>query len=155
MKNTLALACITLAAFISDANAQCAIPEPLCIQSYWPASNGGYGLGPWLPVSGFASTSDMTSLRARVDAAFTAFGQVQQQADTALEVATIAAAMRDAIPNHGDRFALRVNAAAMDGRMAGSIGASMNISDSTRLSINYGRGATQNIISGGMNFSFK
>lgn len=70
------------------------------------------------------------------------------------EVGAIAAAMRDAIPNAGDRFAVRLNMAGFENYAAGAVGVSMNVTDSLRLSLNYGRSSTQNIVSGGLNMSF-
>src|SRR5689334_8153320 len=43
----------------------------------------------------------------------------------ALEIGAIAAAMRDAIPNPGDRFAIRLNAAGFNGYAGGSFGVSV------------------------------
>jgi hypothetical protein len=78
------------------------------------------------------------------------------EVNRALEVGAIAASMRDAIPNSGDRFALRLNVAGFgEGGVGGSVGASMNVTDRMRFSVNYGRGATQNVVSGGMNLSFR
>ena len=72
----------------------------------------------------------------------------------AYDVAAVAGAMKDAIPNPGDRFAIRLNAAAIDGYAAGAIGVGVNLTDSARLALNYGRGRTQNMVSGGFNLSF-
>jgi hypothetical protein len=72
----------------------------------------------------------------------------------AYQVATVAAAMKDAIPNDGDRFALRMNMASWNGTAAGGISFSANITNSTRLSLDYGRGENVNMFSGGVNFSF-
>lgn len=80
---------------------------------------------------------------------------VGARASRAIEVAATAAAMRDAIPNAGDRWALRFNMAGVDGYVAGAVGMSVNISDRARISVNYGRSESQNVISGGLNLSFR
>ena len=73
----------------------------------------------------------------------------------ALETSTIAAAMADAIPNKGDRFAVRLNAAGSDGNRAGAISVGYNVNDFARLHLNYGQGRTQSLVSGGLNLSFR
>lgn len=70
------------------------------------------------------------------------------------QIAVISAAMKDAVPNDGDRFALRTNVASWNGQFAGSISFAANVSDHVRLSVDYGRGQNQNMFSGGVNFSF-
>jgi len=70
------------------------------------------------------------------------------------ELAVVAAAMKDAIPNNGDRYAFRMNMAARDGNAAGSVSFSANVSNSLRLSVDYGQGQNQSMLSGGLNFSF-
>jgi hypothetical protein len=123
---------------------------------------GSLGIG--VPLNYFATASSVNALSARLDAAIGAFdpagintqlAAINDRISIAYEVATIAASMRDAIPNPGDRFAIRINAAAMDGYAAGSLGVGVSLTDSTRLSINYGRGRTQNVMSGGLNISFR
>lgn len=96
-------------------------------------------------VNQFVSASDFNS---RFDA-------MNGQISRAFELTAVAAALKDAIPNPGDRFAIRVNAAAFSGQAAGAIGFSYNLTDSARVSVNYGQGRSQGIISGGMNFSFR
>jgi hypothetical protein len=66
-----------------------------------------------------------------------------------------AAALKDAIPNYGDRFAVRLNAAAFNGEFAGALGIGLNVSDNARLNLNYGQGRSQSIVSGGLNLSFR
>ena len=83
------------------------------------------------------------------------FNAVSGQISQAFELTAIAAALKDAIPNPGDRFAIRINAAAFSGQAAGAIGFSYNLTDSARVSVNYGQGRSQGIINGGMNFSFR
>jgi hypothetical protein len=70
------------------------------------------------------------------------------------QIAVISAAMKDAVPNDGDRFALRMNMATWNGQAAGSMSFSANITDKVRFSVDYGRGQNQNMFSGGVNFSF-
>jgi len=115
-----------------------------------------------IPLNFFATTETVSANGARIDAAFAAVATLNTQVanlnrevSRSLEIGAIAASMRDAIPNAGDRFAIRLNAAAIDGYAGGSLGVSMNVTDSVRLSANYGRGATQNVVSGGLNISFR
>jgi hypothetical protein len=75
------------------------------------------------------------------------------QVSKALEASAIAASMGDAIPNAGDRFAVRMNVAGFSGQVGGSLGISYNVSNNARLSINYGQGATTSVVSGGVTFS--
>ena len=71
------------------------------------------------------------------------------------EISAIAAAMQDAVPNPGDRFAIRLNVATTEEDFAGAIGLGVNLTDRARFSFNYGRGETQNVFSGGLNLSFR
>jgi hypothetical protein len=63
------------------------------------------------------------------------------------------AAIQDAIPNSGDRFAIRFNAAGFSGYLGGAVGISANLSKTMRLSLNYGRSRKANVFNGGLNFS--
>ncbi len=99
-----------------------------------------------------AVNARVDALNARLDAAMNSFNT---QINKAYELSAVAAAMKDAIPNHGDRFAVRINAAGFHGQAAGAIGLSWNLTSNARFSLNYGRGQSQSVVSGGMNFSFK
>lgn len=105
-----------------------------------------------IPVSYFATSASMISLNNQLNSLST---QMRSQFSKAFELSAISSAMGDAIPNPGDRFALRINAAGFNGEAAGALGLSYNITDSARLSINYGQGRSQSVVSGGMNFSFR
>jgi hypothetical protein len=145
-------------------------PTYIAVNSTVTAGSGiggpnGYFLttGQGLPLGYFATQSSVNVLSSRLDSAFAAFDPTKINAQfaafndrigIATEVATIAASMRDAIPNPGDRFAIRLNAAAMDGYAAGSFGIGLALTDSARLAVTYGRGRTQNVVSGGVNISF-
>ena len=134
------------------------MPPPYCV-----APSQG------IPLNYFATSSQLAALAAtvaangnsRIDSAFVAIdalnaqtASLRAQADRSLQYNAIAAAMKDAIPNTGDRFAIRLNAAGFDGYAAAAVGFSYNITDRARVSINYGQSRSQNIVSGGMNFSF-
>ena len=80
---------------------------------------------------------------------------VEDDIGKALEGAALAAAVKDALPNPGDRFALRFNAAGASGEFAGAVGFSYNVAERTRVHINYGRSASENAVSGGVNLSFR
>lgn len=71
------------------------------------------------------------------------------------DLVAVSAALKDAVPLDGDRFALRVNMGGYQGHFAGAIGGSINISDRVRFSMNYGHGKSEQIFSGGLNFSFQ
>jgi hypothetical protein len=70
------------------------------------------------------------------------------------DLVAVSAAMRDAIPNGDDRFALRLNMGGYGGHVAGGIGGSFNLDQTIRFSVNYGLGKHEQMFSGGMNFSF-
>jgi hypothetical protein len=73
----------------------------------------------------------------------------------ALEGAALASALKDALPNEGDRFALRLNAAGASGEFAGAVGFAYNVAERTRVHVNYARSASENAVSGGVNLSFR
>jgi len=112
-----------------------------------------------------AASSGITALNAHVSSIDTRLAGLDSQISQMLaafsvdikqanELAVVAAAMKDAIPNNGDRYAFRMNMAARDGNAAGSVSFSANVSNSLRLSVDYGRGQNQSMLSGGLNFSF-
>jgi hypothetical protein len=80
---------------------------------------------------------------------------IEDDLGKALEGAALAAAVKDALPNPGDRFALRLNAAGAGSEFAGAVGFSYNVAERTRVHINYGRSASENAVSGGVNLSFR
>ncbi len=82
------------------------------------------------------------------------FGSQARSISKLYDLVAISAALQDAIPNPGDRFAMRLNFAGYQGTFAGSLGGSLNINDALRFSLNYGQGKNQQIFSGGLNFSF-
>lgn len=73
----------------------------------------------------------------------------------AIEGVAMAAALKDAMPNAGDRFALRLNAAGFSGEFAGAVGFAANVAERARVHVNYGRSRSQNTVSGGVNLSFR
>jgi hypothetical protein len=114
----------------------------------------------------FASTSYVNSQFASLNAQFNTgisthfasldnqVARITAQVQTTNQLVAVAAAMKDAVPREGDRFALRVNMASWNSEAAGSVGFSANIENSLRLSVGYGRSRQQNMFSGGFNFSF-
>ena len=115
-------------------------------------------LGPQLTAFG----TRLTALESQVGALNTNLVEVTDRLKTveddlgkALEGAALAAAVKDALPNPGDRFALRFNAAGASGEFAGAVGFSYNVAERTRVHINYGRSASENAVSGGVNLSFR
>jgi YadA-like membrane anchor domain len=79
---------------------------------------------------------------------------IDKDLSKALEGAALAAAIKDALPNPGDRFAVRLNAAGAGGEFAGAVGFSYNVVERARIHVNYGRSESQNAVSGGVNLSF-
>lgn len=63
-------------------------------------------------------------------------------------------AMRDAIPNDGDRFAVRGSFATVGSAVGGGFSASANLDHQFRATINYAGSRGENVVSGGLNFSF-
>jgi hypothetical protein len=80
---------------------------------------------------------------------------IEDDLGKALEGAALAAAVKDALPNPGDRYALRLNAAGAGGEFAGAVGFAYSVAERTRIHFNYGRSASQNAVSGGVNLSFR
>lgn len=76
--------------------------------------------------------------------------QVRQNTSFAAAVG----AMRDAIPNEGDRFAVRFNAASVGNAVGGGFSMSANLNEKFRASVNYAGSRGENVVSGGLNFSF-
>lgn len=101
-----------------------------------------------VPLTAFATSESVTgqvnALAARTDA------QYKQTTSFAAAVG----AMRDAIPNDGDRFAVRFNTAAVGSAVGGGVSASANLVERVRASVNYGYSRGENVVSGGLNFSF-
>jgi hypothetical protein len=111
----------------------------------------------------------LTALDSRVTALSTQVGNLGAALDTvngrlatieddlgkALEGAALAAALKDALPNPGDRWALRGNVAGAGGEFAGAVGFAYAVAERARIHFDYGRSSSQNAVSGGVNLSFK
>lgn len=69
-----------------------------------------------------ALTTQTAALNSQVSAFSNQVSALNNQISKSLEIAAIAAAMGDAIPAPGDRFAIRINAAGFDRYGAGAIG---------------------------------
>jgi hypothetical protein len=80
--------------------------------------------------------------------------EVDSMINKSFQFAAISAALKDAVPNAGDRFAIRLNAGGFSGNLAGAIGLSANVNRATRILFNYGRSKSESAMSGGLNFSF-
>jgi len=76
------------------------------------------------------------------------------QVNRVFDGAAMGIAMKDAIPNYGDRFAVRVNMGGFDSHLGGSISFAANVSDDVRLNVDFGQSRLQSAFSGGLNFSF-
>ncbi|KQO66051.1 hypothetical protein ASF22_05125 [Methylobacterium sp. Leaf87] len=76
-------------------------------------------------------------------------------ADRFREGIALAGAINVLPPNPGDRFAVSFGGAGYDGTGAGSVAISARINESTLAYIGYARGPTQNLVKGGVGFSFR
>ena len=115
-------------------------------------------LGPQLTAFGTRLTaleSQVGALNTNLEGVTNRLKTVEDDLEKAMEGAALAAAVKDALPNPGDRFALRFNAAGASGEFAGAVGFSYNVAERTRVHINYGRSASENAVSGGVNLSFR
>lgn len=113
-----------------------------------------------VPVSLYATKSDLNAYATKDDLNAVATTQDANAKNAAkvqsrlFSLVAISAALTDAVPNSGDRFALRFNAAGFRGNLAGAVSFSTNITRATRFSMNYGRAKSENAFSGGLNISF-
>ena len=80
--------------------------------------------------------------------------EVDSMIHKSFQFAAISAALKDAVPNPGDRFAIRLNAGGFSGNLAGAVGLSANVNRATRVLFNYGRSKSESAMSGGLNLSF-
>ncbi len=71
------------------------------------------------------------------------------------EGVALAGAINVLTPNPGDRFAVSFGGAGYDGVGAGSIAVSARINDSALMYLGYAQGPTQNLVKGGVGFSFR
>jgi len=79
---------------------------------------------------------------------------INSQLNRALDGAAMGVAMKDAIPNDDDRYAVRVNFGGFDSHAAGGVAFTAKISDNLRAMVNYGQSKSLSAFSGGLNFSF-
>jgi len=146
MKTLLSIAVLTLAVTESSAQQGPIVPS---FPGYVAVINPGPAAGlcgargcitpdVGIPLSYFATPADV--------------GRARKEA---LNMAAIAGAVQDAVPNPGDRFGFRIGAAGSSGVFAGAVGFSFNMNDSARLSLNYGHSGSIGLFSGGLNLSFK
>ena len=96
-----------------------------------------------IPLSYFATSASVANMNQQISSEFS----------KAYELSAITAAMGDAMPNPGDRFAVRLQTAGFLGQAAGALGLSYNVTDEARLSLNLGQGHSQTVASGGVTFS--
>jgi hypothetical protein len=86
----------------------------------------------FVPLTSFASASEVSAINSQITG-------INAQISRPFQLTAVSAAMGDAIPNDGDRFAVRIHAAGFSGESAGAIGFSYNVTSSARLSINTGK----------------
>ena len=110
-------------------------------------------------VAGF--TGQITTLNGQAATFTNEFATLNNQLTTmsnqisqTISLTAAVAAMKDAIPAPGDRFAIRFNAGAANGIVGGGLSASANLDDHIRFSVDYGAARNQNVFSGGLNISF-
>lgn len=101
-----------------------------------------------------AINSQMAAMNANLAGLKMQVSQMNVGLNRANQLAVIAGALKDAVPNDGDRFAVRLNMAAWNSVAAGSVAVSVNVTNKLRLSVDYGRSQNQNMFSAGLNMSF-
>ena len=96
-------------------------------------------------------SNQFTALNTQLTSQFAAMNAQLRQT---MQNNSAVAALKDAIPAPGDRFAVRLNTASVGGVVAGGIAFSANLDEQFRVSLDYGATHGQQVISGGLNFSF-
>lgn len=81
--------------------------------------------------------------------------RLDRLADRFREGIALAGAVNVLPPNPGDRFAVSFGGAGYDGVGAGSVAISARINEDTLAYVGYARGPTQNLVKGGVGFSFR
>ena len=99
--------------------------------------------------------TQLGALNTNLEAVNAHLASIDDDLSKALEGAALASALKDAIPNADDRFALRLNAAGASGEFAGAVGFAANLAERTRVHVNYARSRSENAVSGGVNLSFR
>jgi len=136
-----------------------------CTTASGPCVSPGRGI----PLSYYTTSSDfnaaMTSLNASIASINASIASINASIASlnnrlgaglnhAFDGAAAGIAMRDAVPNSGDQFAVRFNMGTLNSHVAGSVGFAANVTDDVRLLVNYGQSRTQSAFSAGLNFSF-
>lgn len=155
---------LTLLTFATAASAQVVptVPGQSYLAIVGDNSQGGICAGAncvspqrGIPFSYFASSDTVSNQFAGLNSQLTSqFATMNAQLRQATEYTSAVAALKDAIPAPGDRFALRINTAAVGGIVAGGIAFSANLDEQFRVSLDYGATHGQQVVSGGLNFSF-
>ncbi|WP_162239563.1 YadA-like family protein [Methylobacterium sp. Leaf87] len=106
-----------------------------------------------------AASSEASNVTGQVNANSAALvaiaNRLDRFADRFREGIALAGAINVLPPNPGDRFAVSFGGAGYDGTGAGSVAISARINESTLAYIGYARGPTQNLVKGGVGFSFR
>jgi len=111
--------------------------------------------GQGIPFSYFASSGSVSNQFTALNTQLTSqFAAMNAQLRQTMQNNSAVAALKDAIPAPGDRFAVRLNTASVGGVVAGGIAFSANLDEQFRVSLDYGATHGQQVISGGLNFSF-
>jgi len=121
----------------------------VCVSSATPSTCVNPGLG--IPLDNYAATSSVDSQFASVNSQLATLNNLARQ-NTSFAAAV--GATHDAIPNAGDRYAVRFNTSSVGNAVGAGVSASANLDDHFRASLNYGSARGQNVVSGGLNFSF-
>jgi len=118
-----------------------------------------------IPLNTFATSSSVASQFATVNGQITGINSALAGANAQIvdlynglhrqtSFAAAVGAMRDAVPNDGDRFAVRGSFATVGNAVGGGFSASANLNRQFRATINYAGSRGENVVSGGLNFSF-
>lgn len=110
---------------------------------------------------GYISVQDLLTATPNQNAGMNSAGliaianRLDRFADRFREGIALAGAINVLPPNPGDRFAVSFGGAGYDGTGAGSIAISARINENTLAYVGYARGPTQNLVKGGVGFSFR
>ncbi len=104
-----------------------------------------------LPLADFASAQDIQSLGDRF-ARWNAF--VQRDLSRLSEGVALSNALTIMPPNPGDRYSVTFSGAAFNSNGAGSVSLAYRLTDQSMAFAGYARSRTQNVVKGGVTFSF-
>lgn len=117
-----------------------------------PTAFAGSG---FVPVAALLTPAQDTTAQSLGNALVGIAARLDRLSDRFREGIALAGAINILPPNPGDRFAVSFGGAGYDGAGAGSVAISARIDESTLAYVGYARGPTQNLVKGGIGFSFR